>query len=133
VGPVLPPPSREGGYRPPGAGGTSVSNTSGGGLLGQLSSRDPLVGGAGGLQGGSHKAAEGSGSGAGSSVTTSSTAAAGTAAQGAVPVPPEITTLQVKSEDGSHTFIVKLQYDDTIGALRKYIDAHRSKSKEGPR
>ncbi len=37
----------------------------------------------------------------------------------------EISTLQVKSEDGKQTFILKMQYDDTIFALRKCIDAHR--------
>jgi len=43
----------------------------------------------------------------------------------------EIATLQVKSEDGKQTFILKLQYDETVFALRKYIDAHREKlSKE---
>lgn len=36
-----------------------------------------------------------------------------------------LVVTQVKSEDGQQTFILKLQYDDTIGALRKCIDAHR--------
>ena len=36
---------------------------------------------------------------------------------------------QVKSEDGSQTYIIKLQYDDTVASLRKYIDAHRVKAK----
>ena len=40
---------------------------------------------------------------------------------------------QVKSEDGKHTYILKLQYDDNIGSLRKYIDAHRAKLKDGPK
>ena len=35
--------------------------------------------------------------------------------------------MQVKSEDGRQTFILKLQYDETIFALRKYIDTHRTK------
>ena len=39
----------------------------------------------------------------------------------------EIATLQVKSEDGRQTFILKLQYDETLFALRKYIDTHRAK------
>lgn len=39
----------------------------------------------------------------------------------------EIATLQVKSEDGQQTFILKLQYDDTIWNLRKYINEHRAK------
>ncbi|GFH09495.1 UBX domain-containing protein 11 [Haematococcus lacustris] len=39
----------------------------------------------------------------------------------------------VKSEDGQQTLIVKAQYDDTVGALRSYIDAHRAKQKEGER
>ncbi|GAX86112.1 hypothetical protein CEUSTIGMA_g13524.t1 [Chlamydomonas eustigma] len=39
----------------------------------------------------------------------------------------EIATLQVKSEDGQQTFILKMQFDDSIYALRKCIDAHRTK------
>lgn len=39
----------------------------------------------------------------------------------------EITTLQVKSEDGGQTFILKLQYDDTIWNLRQCINEHRGK------
>jgi hypothetical protein len=35
--------------------------------------------------------------------------------------------LQVKSENGQQTFILKMQFDDTIYALRKCIDAHRIK------
>jgi hypothetical protein len=30
-------------------------------------------------------------------------------------------------KDGKQTFILKLQYDETIFALRKYIDTHRAK------
>lgn len=41
--------------------------------------------------------------------------------------------IQVKNEDGTQTLIVKLQYGDTIGALRKYLDAHRAKQAEGPK
>eukprot|EP00967_Tisochrysis_lutea_P028486 scaffold33191_cov21-Tisochrysis_lutea.AAC.1 len=40
---------------------------------------------------------------------------------------PEITTLQVKSEDGQQKMIVRLNYDDTIGTLHKCINQHRSK------
>eukprot|EP00955_Chlamydomonas_euryale_P064155 358866-Chlamydomonas_euryale.AAC.2 len=46
-------------------------------------------------------------------------------AEPGAPPPPEIATLQVKTEDGSQTLVLKLRYDDTIGALRKCIDAHR--------
>ncbi len=38
----------------------------------------------------------------------------------------------MKSEDGKSTFILKLQYDDTIGMLRKYIDNHRAKLNKEP-
>ncbi|KAF5839235.1 hypothetical protein DUNSADRAFT_1269 [Dunaliella salina] len=44
---------------------------------------------------------------------------------------PEITTLQVKSEDGQQKMIVRLNYDDTIGTLHKCINQHRSKQ-QGP-
>ncbi len=40
------------------------------------------------------------------------------------PGPPP--SLQVKSEDGGKTYILKLQYDDTVFALRKCIDTHRA-------
>mmetsp|Transcript_27606 Transcript_27606/g.60406 ORF Transcript_27606/g.60406 Transcript_27606/m.60406 type:complete len:406 (-) Transcript_27606:721-1938(-) len=93
VGPVLPPPSREGGVRssigpaaaalPPPAAATSRAAS--------LNGATPLP---------------------------------------AVPAQPpqqQIATLQVKSEDGSQTYIVKLQYTDTIAAVRKYLDAHRAK------
>jgi hypothetical protein len=33
---------------------------------------------------------------------------------------------QIKSEDGKDTFIIRLRYDDTIGELRRCIDAHRA-------
>lgn len=45
----------------------------------------------------------------------------------------EITTLQVKSEDGRHTYILKLCYDDTIAALRKCLDAYRARLPEASR
>ena len=35
--------------------------------------------------------------------------------------------LQVKSEDGGQAYILKLKYDDTVGALRSCVDAHRAK------
>ena len=56
-----------------------------------------------------------------------SSVAAGQPAQQRPSPQQEIATLQVKSEDGRQTFILKLQYDETIFALRKYIDAHREK------
>lgn len=40
----------------------------------------------------------------------------------------EVTTLQVKSENGSETFLLKLQFDDTVASLRQCIDAHRTGS-----
>ncbi len=35
--------------------------------------------------------------------------------------------LQVKSEDGRQAYVLKLKYDDTVGALRSCVDAHRAK------
>ncbi|GLC38226.1 hypothetical protein PLESTB_001085400 [Pleodorina starrii] len=40
----------------------------------------------------------------------------------------EVTTLQVKSIDGKQTYILKFQYDDTIGSLRACINAHHAKA-----
>ncbi|XP_033635565.1 UBX domain-containing protein 11-like [Asterias rubens] len=37
-----------------------------------------------------------------------------------------ITTLRIKSETGEHTFIVKMRFTDTIGDVRRYLDANRS-------
>jgi hypothetical protein len=42
-----------------------------------------------------------------------------------------MTSAQVKSEDGQQTMIVRLNYDDTIGALHKCINLHRSKQPGG--
>eukprot|EP00798_Chlamydomonas_sp_ICE-L_P014899 gene14899-20945_t len=39
----------------------------------------------------------------------------------------EITTLQVKSEDGSQMYILKLKYDDSVATLRADLDTHRQK------
>ncbi|XP_053083945.1 UBX domain-containing protein 11 [Pangasianodon hypophthalmus] len=37
----------------------------------------------------------------------------------------EISSLRVKSEDGEKTFILKMFFSETIGHLRRYLDAHR--------
>ncbi|KAG1676817.1 hypothetical protein FOA52_010326 [Chlamydomonas sp. UWO 241] len=42
----------------------------------------------------------------------------------------DIATLQVKTD--TQTFILKLKYDDTIGALRRCIDAHRGGASQPP-
>ncbi|KAG2488049.1 hypothetical protein HYH03_013354 [Edaphochlamys debaryana] len=47
--------------------------------------------------------------------------------EGLVPAT-EVSTLQVKSMDGKQTYILKLKYDDTIGALRACINAHLAKA-----
>lgn len=56
-----------------------------------------------------------------------------------VPTPPAGTctcgspfSAQVKSEDGQQTFILKLQYDNSLGQLRACIDKHRAKLKPPP-
>lgn len=36
-----------------------------------------------------------------------------------------VITLKVKSEDGSHTYIVKMSPSETVGDLRRYLDKHR--------
>lgn len=36
-----------------------------------------------------------------------------------------VITLKVKSEDGSHTYMVKLSPSETVGDLRRYLDKHR--------
>lgn len=41
----------------------------------------------------------------------------------------KITTLQVKSEDGKQTFILKLRFTDSISSVRDYIDKHRGPPK----
>ncbi|XP_076456956.1 UBX domain-containing protein 11-like [Babylonia areolata] len=40
--------------------------------------------------------------------------------------PRDISTLRIKSETGSHTYIVKMRFKETIGDLRRYLDAHRA-------
>ncbi|XP_039974405.1 UBX domain-containing protein 11 [Xiphias gladius] len=37
----------------------------------------------------------------------------------------DVVTLKVKSEDGSHTYILKMSFSETIGHLRQYLDKHR--------
>ena len=37
----------------------------------------------------------------------------------------EVTTLQVKSEDGSETYVLRLKYGDTIGDVRLALNRHR--------
>lgn len=37
----------------------------------------------------------------------------------------DVTTLKVKSEDGGHTFVLKMCLSETIGDLRWYLDKHR--------
>jgi hypothetical protein len=39
--------------------------------------------------------------------------------------PHNVATLRVRSESGRNTLIIKMRYEDTIGALRRYIDDHR--------
>uniref|UniRef100_A0A3B4UZK2 UBX domain-containing protein 11 n=1 Tax=Seriola dumerili TaxID=41447 RepID=A0A3B4UZK2_SERDU len=39
--------------------------------------------------------------------------------------PRDVITLKVKSEDGSHTYILKMCFSETIGHLRQYLDKHR--------
>lgn len=38
---------------------------------------------------------------------------------------PNFVTLKIKSEDGNHTFQVKMCFSETIGHLRRYLDKHR--------
>ncbi|XP_034552901.1 UBX domain-containing protein 11 [Notolabrus celidotus] len=37
----------------------------------------------------------------------------------------EVLTLKVKSEDGNHTYVLKMSSSETIGNLRQYLDKHR--------
>ncbi|XP_053397446.1 UBX domain-containing protein 11-like isoform X2 [Mercenaria mercenaria] len=39
--------------------------------------------------------------------------------------PRDITTLRVKSEDGNHTYILKMKFSNTVGDLRNYIKSQR--------
>jgi len=42
------------------------------------------------------------------------------------PVP--ISTLQVKSEDGATTFVIKMRFDETVGDLRAYLEEPRTRA-----
>ena len=37
----------------------------------------------------------------------------------------DVATLRVKSEDGNHSYILKMHISETIGHLRQYLDKHR--------
>lgn len=39
--------------------------------------------------------------------------------------PRDTTTLRIKSEDGNHTYILKMKFSDTVGDLRRYLSQHR--------
>lgn len=39
--------------------------------------------------------------------------------------PRDVITLKVKSEDGNHTYVLKMISSETIGHLRQYLDKHR--------
>lgn len=39
--------------------------------------------------------------------------------------PRDITTLRIKSESGTHTYILKMRFHETVGDLRKYLNKHR--------
>jgi UBX domain-containing protein 11 len=41
--------------------------------------------------------------------------------------PAEVTTLQVRSDSGKQTLVVKLRGTDTVGDLKAYVDKYRSK------
>ncbi|KAK0140710.1 UBX domain-containing protein 11 [Merluccius polli] len=43
----------------------------------------------------------------------------------------DVATLRVKSEDGNHSYIVKMLGSETIGHLRQYLDGHRGKGLPG--
>ncbi|XP_023275540.1 UBX domain-containing protein 11 isoform X2 [Seriola lalandi dorsalis] len=45
--------------------------------------------------------------------------------------PRDVITLKVKSEDGSHTYILKMCFSETIGHLRQYLDKHRGSGLRG--
>lgn len=40
--------------------------------------------------------------------------------------PYDIATLQVKSDSGQATILLKMRYDDTIADVRKHINSHRT-------
>ncbi|KAK7926249.1 hypothetical protein WMY93_008559 [Mugilogobius chulae] len=37
----------------------------------------------------------------------------------------DVTTLKIKSEDGRHTYMMKMSFSETIGHIRKHLDKHR--------
>ncbi|XP_034083657.1 UBX domain-containing protein 11 isoform X1 [Gymnodraco acuticeps] len=39
--------------------------------------------------------------------------------------PCDVITMKVKSEDGNHTYVLKMSFSETIGQLRQYLDKHR--------
>ncbi|XP_063735596.1 UBX domain-containing protein 11 isoform X2 [Eleginops maclovinus] len=39
--------------------------------------------------------------------------------------PSDVITMKVKSEDGNHTYVLKMCFSETIGHLRQYLDKHR--------
>ncbi|KAG7242226.1 hypothetical protein INR49_024272 [Caranx melampygus] len=43
----------------------------------------------------------------------------------------DVITLKVKSEDGNHTYVLKMFSSETIGHLRRYLDKHRGGSLPG--
>lgn len=38
---------------------------------------------------------------------------------------PDLITLKIRSEDGDHTFILKMRLSETIGNVRRFLDKHR--------
>uniref|UniRef100_UPI0037E8750A UBX domain-containing protein 11 n=1 Tax=Semicossyphus pulcher TaxID=241346 RepID=UPI0037E8750A len=45
--------------------------------------------------------------------------------------PRDVITLKVKSEDGNHTYVLKMCSSETIGHLRTYLDKHRGAGVSG--
>ncbi|CAL8248194.1 unnamed protein product [Lota lota] len=43
----------------------------------------------------------------------------------------EVATLRVRSEDGSHSYILKMHNSESIGHLRQYLDKHRGEGVPG--
>ncbi|CAL8249674.1 unnamed protein product [Boreogadus saida] len=46
---------------------------------------------------------------------------------GSHPSADDVATLRVKSEDGNHSYILKMHISETIGDLRRYLEKHRGK------
>lgn len=44
--------------------------------------------------------------------------------------PADITTLQVKSDSGQATILLKMRYSDTLRDVRRYVDQHRTETTE---